>query len=235
LKNLEAGVDPATAAQEAEARTLQAICEQYLAKEGSSLRTAEWRRWTLSRIIYPALGHRPIAEIRRSEIVQFLDEVAEERGPVLANRTLMVLRRVMNWHSIRSDDFRSPIVRGMASPEQARERILTDEELRAIWKGSEGAPFGSYVRFLLLTAARRSEAAGMEWSEIVSGDWTLPAARNKTNQDLLRPLSQAALACLPPRNGKWVFVNRLGTGPLIKFDRPKARLDEAWRHRMDPP
>jgi integrase len=229
LKSLGAGVDPATAAQEAEARTLQAICELYLAKEGSSLRTAEWRRWTLTRIIYPALGHRPIAEIRRSEIVQFLDEVAEERGPVMANRTLMVLRRVMNWHSIRSDDFRSPIVRGMGRAEQARERILADEELRAIWTASLSAgAFGALIRFLLLTAARRSEAVGMKWPEIAEGVWTLPATRNKTGQVLLRPLSTSAQALLAdlPRKGEWVFTLH-GRGPLGALFKARSALGSA--------
>src|SRR5262249_22934421 len=54
-------------------------------------------------------------------------------------------------------------------------------------------------RFLLLTGARRTEASHMQWAEIASGDWTLPAARNKTKVDLVRPLSGLALAQLPPR------------------------------------
>jgi integrase len=144
----------------------------------------------------------------------------------MADKALGIIRKVMNWHSSRSDDFRSPVVRGMArDPGIARDRILTDDELRSIWSASEGSLLGSYVRFLLLTAARRSEAAGMERSEIVSGDWTLPASRNKTNQDLVRPLSKAALATLPPPNGQFVF-GRNGR-PLNDFGGLKAKLDEA--------
>jgi hypothetical protein len=55
----------------------------------------------------------------------------------MADRTLAVIRKIMNWHASRSDDFRSPIVRGMAqtkSSERARERIFSDDELRAVWK-----------------------------------------------------------------------------------------------------
>jgi integrase len=144
----------------------------------------------------------------------------------MATKTLAIIRKVMNWHASRSDDFRSPIVRGMArGAGVARDRILTDDELRAIWKASEGSAFGSYVRFLLLTGARRNEAAGMEWAEVVSGDWTLPASRNKTVQDLIRPLSQAALATLPEPNGQFVF-GRKGK-PLAVFGVPKSKLDEA--------
>jgi hypothetical protein len=45
-------------------------------------------------------------------------------GPVMANRTLGILTRIMNWHATRSDTFRSPIVRGMARAEQAREAVI---------------------------------------------------------------------------------------------------------------
>jgi integrase len=66
------------------------------------------------------------------------------------------------------------------------------------------------VQFLLLTAARRSEAAQMRWSELDgAGVWTLPAARNKVKVDLIRPLSAAArdvLARLPRIvGGEFVF------------------------------
>ena len=65
-------------------------------------------------------GHRlpfksvPIDDIRRSDIVSLLDAIEEESGPVMADRTLATVRRIMNWHASRSDEFRSPIVRGMA-------------------------------------------------------------------------------------------------------------------------
>jgi integrase len=225
-KLISSGVDPAKAQAEAAANTFQAICEEYMAREGSKLRSAEWRRHVLERLVYPAIGTKPISEIRRSDIVRLLDKIQDQSGPAMADKALGIIRKVMNWHASRSDDFRSPIVRGMArDPGIARDRILTDDELRSIWSASEGSLFGSYVRFLLLTAARRSEAAGMERSEIVSGDWTLPASRNKTNQDLVRPLSKAALATLPPPNGQFVF-GRNGR-PLNDFGGLKAKLDGA--------
>jgi integrase len=66
-----------------------------------------------------------------------------------------------------------------------------------VWKRTEvNGVFGAFVRFILLTAARRSEAAGITWGEVKDGVWTLPAARNKTKVDLVRPLSEAALNVL---------------------------------------
>src|SRR5262249_40225913 len=99
-----------------------------------------------------------------SDIVRLLDGISDRNGPVTANRTLSILRRVFNWHAVRTDDFRSPIVRGMARPEIARDRILSDADVRAIWHASAG-PFGAMVHFLILTAARRNEAREMRWTE----------------------------------------------------------------------
>ena len=95
--------------------------------------------------------------------------------------------------------------------------------------------FGALVRFLLLTAARRGEATGLLWSEISDGVWTLPSAKNKTGEVLVRPLSRAAqdvLASLP-RIGDHVFT-RSGTGPIGGLNECKKDLSyasgiEGWR------
>ena len=233
LKLIAAGTDPTAAPPD---ETLRAICEDYLRRDGAKLRSADWVRALLTRLVYPILGNRPVVELRRSEIVALLDRVEDERGPAMANRTLAVIGRVMNWHAARTDDFRSPIVRGMArGNEVARNRVLTDDELRAVWsaapglKGREPEPvFPAYVRFLLLTGARRNEASEMRWTELSGGDWTLPAARNKTGQDLLRPLSRAALEIIEglPRLGEWVFT-RTGNAPLSGLAQFKVALDRA--------
>jgi hypothetical protein len=142
--------------------TLQAICDEYMRREGGKLRSAAGRKAILERLVYPTLGPRPITEIKRSEIVRLLDRIEEGSGPEMATKTLAIIRKIMNWHATRSDDFLSPIVRGMARTqpsELARDRVLTDDELRKVWASS--GLFGSYVRFLLLTAARRNEVAGM--------------------------------------------------------------------------
>src|SRR5215471_8369137 len=221
------GHDPSLAATE----TLQHICELYMARDGAKLRSAEWRKSVLDRHVYPTLGSRPIVEIRRSEIVRLLDQIEEGSGPVMATQTLAIIRKVMNWHATRSDDFLSPVVRGMARTQRsdrARERILTDDELPKIWAANYGV-FGSFVRFLLLTAARRNEVAGMTWAEIDGSDWTLPARRNKTGVDLVRPLSRAAQAILAalPKAGKFVWSTHGGAVPIGGFAQFKRKFDKA--------
>jgi integrase len=232
---VEAGKDP----RATEADTLQAICEEYIRREGKRLRSLDWRKGVLERHVYPTLGHRPIAEIQRSEIVRLLDKIEDRSGATMADRTLAVVRKIMNWHASRSDDFRTPIVKGMARTkpsELARERVLTDDELRKIWAVNNGV-FSRFIRFLLLTGARRNEASEMTWAEIDEGDWTLPAARNKTKVDLVRPLSKAAQAIVEEElpgpqiagaksKSDWVFTTD-GLSPISGFSKFKALFDKA--------
>ena len=208
LFELSQGRDPGAAKQQtrqaqrlAAADTFQAVATEYMRREGKKLRSADWRQRALERHVFPIIGNRPIGEIRRSEIVRLLDEIEEGSGGPMADQTLAVIRRMFNWHATRSDDFRSPIVRGMARTkpkERARSRTLTDDEIRSVWKAADTVegPFGRYLQFVLLTAARRSEAGAMTWTEIKDGNWTLPATRNKVGVELVRPLSKAALDVL---------------------------------------
>jgi integrase len=204
---IEAGRDP----RSRQADTFQSVAEEYIRREGSALRSIEARESVLKRLVYPTIGSIPIGDVRRSDVIRVLDGVEDSAGPVQADRTLAYISRIMNWYASRSDDFRSPIVRGMArtkAKERARDRILGDDELIRVWRAAEAnGAFGALVRFILLTAARLGEAADMTWSEITDGDWTLPAARNKTKFELVRPLSQAALAVLEerPKGGNWIF------------------------------
>jgi integrase len=110
--------------------------------------------------------------------------------------------------------------------ERARDRILTDDEIRAIWKRTVNGTFGALIRFLLLTAARRDEARCMTWQEIKGSDWTLPATRNKVKAELVRPLSKTARDLLDtlPRKSDYVFAGR--NGAIHGHSRSKTRLDK---------
>jgi integrase len=213
--------------------TLRAICEEWLAREAAGLRTGEARKATLVNHVYPALGDRPIEDIRRNEIARMLDAIQDTAGPSAADMALAAVRRVFNWYATRNDDFRSPIVRGMARTkprERARQRILTDDELRLVWRTAEGqGAFGRLVRFLLLTAARRTEAAGMAWAELDGSEWLLPTIRNKTKVDLLRPLSKAALDVIgaKPDGAVFVFSTDGGATALCGYSKLKAYFDKA--------
>ena len=125
------GVDPATVEAERQAQTFKAIAEDYFVRKAKDHRTREWAQAAMARLVYPLLGARPIDDIGRRDIVRLLDGIEDERGPAMANRALGIVNTIFNWHATRSDTFRSPIVRGMRrTDEQARSRVLSDDELR---------------------------------------------------------------------------------------------------------
>jgi integrase len=238
LGEVAKGGDPLTERRRESAAasdTLRAVAEAYFRREGKKIRTMDERRRTLERLVFPALGPRPIDDIGRSDIVRLLDKIEDNSGPVMADRTLAYLRKIMNWHATRSDRFRSPIVRGMARTkpaERTRDRILTDDEIRRLWQATKvPGPFSSLVQFLLLSACRRGEALYMTRSELNGRDWLIPAARHKSKREFLLPLSKAAvgvLAAMPvigPADGYLFTLN--GTTPIGAESKAKARLDKA--------
>jgi len=238
LSQVAKGDDPAGAKRKARAAkvdTFGAIAESYLRIGAKNLRSAALYRRTLERLVLPEFQDKPIGEIRRSNVASLLDAIVEENGVVMADLTLAIIRRVFTWHAARDDHFVSPLTKGMARSkpsERARSRILTDDELRAVWKATSQSNdlFGAYMRFLLLTAARRDEASEMSRTEIKAGLWTIPAARYKTGADTDLPLSAAAIEVLEslPRIGadKYVFT-RDGERPFQGHSSAKAKLDKA--------
>lgn len=190
---------------------------------------------TLGRLVYPALGKRPVDEIRRRDIVELMDRIEDENGTVMADRTLEILRSMFNWHERRDDDFISPIRRGMTrtkSSERRRERVLSDQEIRLLWPiCGESGVFGGLVQLLLLTAQRLAVVQHMRWEDIDrDGLWTIPVAdrREKANARTL-PLPKLAVEIIErqPRvvgNG-FVFASSRTARYFDSLSRAKRTLD----------
>jgi integrase len=222
-------------AERARADTLRSVVEEYLAREGKRLRTIDQRERIFEKLVFSFLGSgRQIGSIKRKDIIRLLDHIEDKHGARTADYALACLSRLFNWHAIRDDEFTSPIVRGMRrqnTKQHARTRVLFDDEIRRVWAAASAeGPFPAYIKFLLLTSARRSEAAAMTWAELDGGDWILPAARNKTGVNLVRPLSKAVQAILAERpriaGCPYVFSND-GRSALGGFSRQKQRFDAA--------
>ena len=209
----------------AKANTFAAVALLYLNSEKTKrLRTAYQIEYRLTRLAFPLIGDKPVADLKRSQIVAALDHIEHTNGATIADRTLSDISCVLKFHARRSDDYVLPLVPGMnrtSKTERARDRVLTDEEIRKLWATGD-----RYAQFLLLTAARRDEAASMQWKELDGTDWMLPAIRNKVKRDFIRPLSKAALSILPPRGHDDEFVFGLAPNtPLVAFSRIKKHLD----------
>lgn len=188
----------------------------------------------LKRDIAPGLKGRPLPEISRGEIARLLENMAE-RAPALAKYAHALLRKLFRWAVDRGDLALSPMV-DMRPPATiaARDRVLTDRELRAVWLACDdmAEPFGPLVRFMIATGQRRGEVAAMAWEELDrdAAVWTVPAERSKNGNAHSLPLNDAALAVLDAlgaetRKRGLVFTTT-GKTPVSGFSKAKRRLDE---------
>ena len=159
----------------------------------------------LDRLVRPRIGPRLINDLRRLEVVELLDSLAAERSTIVADHVLSILRPAFNWHALRDDGFRSPIVPGMSwFKDKSRDRILSDDEIRSVWAALEGfrpAVYARLVRALLLMACRRSELGDLQGSEIDGDSIVVPAARVKAGSEHVMPITRALAGLLGDGEG----------------------------------
>jgi integrase len=216
----------------ARAGTLRVVFEQYMSDPAvEKLRSADEKRAVFERHVLKPLGPKQITEIKRSEIVRLLGDIQRDSGGGAATVVYKLLSRLFTWYAPRSDNFHSPIVKGVFTKVSGDgARSLADDEIRIIWNvASEGkGPYDRMIQFALLTGTRLNEAARMSRSELSADglDWTIPAARYKVGHAHLIPLSRTAREILDsiPVVGDWVFTTD-GKKPISGFSNYKLAFD----------
>lgn len=193
-----------------------------------------WRtaKRQLETYFVPPLKGRSMLSVERHDVTSILDGL---RGmPAAARNVHAVIRKLFRWAVNRGDLALSPIAE-MDAPlaVKARKRVLTPDELIAAWRASASlpAPYGPWLRVLMVTLQRRNEVAGMGWAELskTASQWELPGARTKNGRDHIVLLSGLALAELDAL--KWkarglVFPSSRAT-PISGFTKAKDSLDTA--------
>jgi integrase len=224
-------------ALEAKAETFGDVAQNWIRRhvEPNGLRSRKQIEQLLANHVLPLWRDREFISIRRSDVAALLDDVEDNHSPRQADAVLTVVRSIMNWFATRHDDYTPPIVRGMRrqSPHaQARARILSDNEIKALWSAADAAgTFGAIVKMCLLTGQRRSKVAGMRWTDLsIDGEWKIPKEpREKdTAGTILLPEMAVAIIRGQHRLGEnpYVFAGR-GSGTWGGWSKSKARLDAA--------
>jgi integrase len=248
LGELAGGVDPAArkkAAKEARraeqstADRVEAVASLFVERYAKRSVGPLWARETerlLKIEVIPKLGSKRLGDIGRADIHSLLDNIVDRGSPYTANRTLAVLRRMCNWAIERGIIASSPVERiKPQAVETARDRVLSDDEIRLAWRAFDRLewPFGLIAKLLLLTGARRDEIAEGRWNEIdlAAKTWMIAKERSKNGVAHEIPLSDAAIriiACLPRVGEKkdGLIFTTTGATPVSGFSRAKAAIDK---------
>lgn len=194
--------------------------------EAKGLRSLDEYRYQIKRMSHEWTG-REFKSIGRGDVSKLLDKVEAKSGPRQASLTLAVFSSMANWHATREDDYRSPVVKGMKRGDTAgRDRILDDDELRAVWNAADGT-FGAFVKILLLTGQRKEKASTMRWDDLDGATWTIPTEKREKGNAGVLVLPKIALEIInaQPRfaSNPYVFA---GEGSHIKsWSRRKREFD----------
>lgn len=255
LGALIAGSSPATLAaakrhdrEEREAATFGAIAERFIKQHVATRRSARPYEALIRRELIPALGPRPIADIRRRDIIALVDGIVargdlphpgrvrpKSGGEYAARHALAAAKKLFNWAIGKDVEglLANPcnLVKVTEESPVPRDRVLTDEELRIVWRAAEATPypFGDLIRALILSGQRLREVSEARWCEIDGSFLTVPAARMKGKAAHVLPLTdrmKALLDGLPQfAGGDFLFSTTGGRSPISGYSKLKARFE----------
>jgi integrase len=231
------GTDPAIAKKEArEGESFADLARDYMERHAKR-RKRSWRKdlLILEKDVLPRFGKRKARDITRRDIIALLDDIVARGAPIQANRTLEIVRKLFNWSVGRDILDANPCYRiSKPSRENRSDRVLSDEEIRAVWAALECEVPLTAAAFKLrfLTAQRGGEVLTMLWDQISNGWWTIPAEVAKNGMAHRVPLSPQSLALLDEirplgKGSEWVFPGARGDGHRVAIHKAHNRI----RHR----
>jgi integrase len=235
LSKVHLGDDPQTEKAEKRAQasiTVGAMVERYLVERAAKRlkpRSFEEVERHL-RKHWSALSDLPIRSVARSDVAAQLGRIAKDSGPFASNRARAALSAFFSWAIGEGLVDATPVLgTNKATEEISRDRVLSHEELAAIWNEAGAGDYGAIVRLLILTGQRREEVGGMLWSEIDLDKrvWRIDAERTKNGLAHEVPLSSVAVEILRARErSDRTLVFGSGEGAFQGWSNAKSALDK---------
>lgn len=219
------------------ANTFESLSKEYLAASAKGLfgrgqhpkaaSTLAKERHHLSKHIYPEIGSKPVAEIRRRDVLNLRDGVANNGAPSSANTCVETVRRVLAFALDRELLEFNVAVGVSLLPKKPRQVTANEDQLKLLWtkleavrveavkKERDGAwASATALELALLTLQRRGEITAIHRSEIdwQQAVWTIRAEKKKERRAAKVPLSRAVLSLLEAAfersGGDWAFPSR---------------------------
>jgi integrase len=233
--DLSMGRDPAR--KEVSGDNFESVAREWLKRDQGDKKSLVEVQRIVEKEMIPHWGHRSMRDIRRHDILLQVDAIVDRGSATMARRFMAYVHRLFRWATSRGIIDSNPAT-DLPKPgkETKRERVLTDDELKKVWKGAEkfGWPYGPAIQLLILTGARRAEISELQWAEVNGKTIELAGARTKNGEPHSIPLSEPALKVLKsvPRiaGREYVFGKPLRSGAWsnikTKFDAAKV---SNWR------
>lgn len=230
-------------------RTVAEVAAEYVRLYAPQKATGWFDRLVIRQDVLPEIGSMKLVDVTRREIQAVLRRPLSRGSAVMANRTLEILRKMLSW-AVEQGWAETNPAEGLKRPtrEIPRGRALSDDELKAVWHGSEriSEQGRAILRLLILTGQREMEVIGAAWSEFDLGRalWTLPAhvpGRSKRREaphlvPLSRPVLDILVGLRERNSGPKLFAgNHRGHASRSIVEKGKRRLDaalpdiEPWR------
>lgn len=169
---------------------------------------------------------KDLGEITRKDI---MDVVSSSTAPSEGRHAYVAIRAMMNW-CVRHGLISASPVPTITYRSKPRARVLSDDELKAVWKRAEeyGYPYGRIVQLLILTGQRRGEIAGLKWNWISDDEIVFPEGFTKNKREHRIPIGSITKRLLNelPEINENVFPSRSSKGTTFNgWSKSKRRFD----------
>ncbi len=225
VKRLEQGIDPGAEKINArkalrDAESFEELAFQWVERWAKPNRKS-WRaaQRELEIDAIPVWGKKKAYDIKQRDVIALVEQIMDRGSPIQANRTLGLLKQVFKFGVQRGILDASPAVAiDKPAKETRRDRVLSENEIRAFWSGLDRSIMTEDVRtalrLCLVTVQRRGEVAGMRRSEIDGDWWIIPKERTKNGKAHRVPLSPFAKRLIEHASGDdFLFPSSRKNGP----------------------
>jgi integrase len=247
LHDVGHGINPFTAKiEDRSAETFKALAGRYRDEYAVKKRSHKEMARIIDRLLIPHFGATRAKEITRKDVKDLVGEIAK-RAPIMANRTLDLLRRIFKW-GIEEDIVAASPCYPIRKPgeEHARSRTLTEDEIKEVWAVLDKATIGkkaqrklrlqtaASLKLRLITAQRGGEVQSMEWSELDGDWWTIPEEKSKNGLPHRVPLTPMALRIISQmkslegkKPNKYVFPSPKGGNHIENVQKAIQRIKKS--------
>ena len=215
---------------------------KYMQQVASQLRSRGEKDRIFRRYILPAVQGRLVTEIAKAHALKVIDPLVSQGKRRMADKVRQEGAAFFQWLIERDHVDRNVFagVRKASTGKAIRTRVLSDDEIAAIWRASEPeGRWGLWIKLLMLTGARNMEGRGAHWSEFDLDQrvWTIPPDRSKNGRAHTIYLTDAMLAVIRDiprfRDVDLVFPAAGNSArPMSGDQKVKDRVDQRMRKAL---